>query len=177
MLHQNSNDRFSFGKFFKRLLGTKTQTYEVPENIDALVEKAYTEIDNIIRYHAFELVGSGQLVARYIDIRIADDMLEVAIANTSFEKPIYVQDESGKFSYPPTENPQKRFAITTTKNLVLCDEKRQEYLQKLWLKLQIADFTVCAPFRQMKDSNLLFSFTDLGQMEDHHPDMMLFTDF
>ena len=166
-----------FSRLFQSLLNTNTKSHKKTQDIDKLVDQACKEINNIIRYHAFNLVGIGNLRGRYIDIRIADDMCEVAIANTTFEKAIYIQGDDGKFTYPPTENPQEKFRITTTQNLTLSEEERQEYLKKLFVKLQIYRFTVCASFRQMKDSNILFSFADLGQMEDHSPDMMMFTDF
>ena len=166
-----------FSRLFQSLLNTNTKSHKKTQDIDKLVDQACKEINNIIRHHAFNLVGIGNLRGIYIDIRIADDMCEVAIANTTFEKAIYIQGDNGKFTYPPTENPQEKFRITTTQNLTLSEEERQEYLKKLFVKLQIYRFTVCASFRQMKDSNILFSFADLGQMEDHSPDMMMFTDF
>ena len=180
MSNASATKKFSFTTFFKNLF-SKKQTPKLiseEENIDSQVAKALTEIDNIIRDYAFSLVYTGKLVARYLDIRIASDMKNLLIANTSFEKPIFEQDEDGKFTYPPTENPQKSFEIITTQKISgLSEEARQEYLQKLWLRLMHSSFTVCPPFRQMKDSDVLFTFTNLGQMEDHHPDMMMFTDF
>lgn len=166
-----------FSRLFKSLFRTNTKSHKNAQDIDNLVDQACNEINNIIRHHAFQLVGCGNLLGRYIDIRIADDMREVAIANTTFEKAIYIQDDDGKFTYPPTENPQEKFEITTTRNLTLNEKEREEYLKKLFVNLQIYQFTVCASFRQMKDSNVLFSFADLGQMEDHTPGMMMFTDF
>lgn len=166
-----------FSRLFQSIFGTNTKSHKNVQDIDNLVNQACNEINNIIRHHAFELVGSGNLLGRYIDIRITDDMREVAIANTTFEKAIYIQGDDGKFTYPPTENPQEKFEITTTRNLTLDEKEREEYLKKLFVNLQIYRFTVCASFRQMKDSNVLFSFADLGQMEDHTPGMMMFTDF
>lgn len=166
-----------FSRLFRNLFNSNSKSLQNKQNIDKLVEQACNEINNIIRHHAFELVYRGNLLGRYIDIRIADDMREVAIANTTFEKAIYIQGDDGKFTYPPTENPQEKFKITTTHNLTLNEKEHEEYLKKLFVNLQIYRFTVCASFRQLKDSNVLFSFADLGQMEDHAPDMMMFTDF
>lgn len=173
---QKSNSSF-FITILKKLFGSCNKTPKKEAEITRLVYQACNEIDDIIRYHAFELVTRGDLLGRYIDIRIASDMLEIAIANVTFEKPIYIQDENGKFTYPPTENPQKIFKIKTTQNLNLDGISRQNYLQKLATRLHTHHFTVCSSFRFMKDSNILFSYADLGKMEDHSPDMLLYTDF
>lgn len=176
MSNKKSNCGF-FNQILKKFFGSCNKTSKKDDEITRLVYQACKEIDDIIRYHAFELVTCGNLLGRYIDIRIASDMLEIAIANVTFEKPIYIQDENGKFTYPPTENPQKIFKIKTTQNLNLDDISRQNYLRKLATKLHTHNFTVCSSFRFMKDSNILFSYADLGQMEDLSPDMMLYTDF
>lgn len=172
-----AHKRFSIRNFFKNPFRKPETPLPDNENVDLLVDKAIREINNIIRNYAFGLVHTGTFVARYLDIRIASDMKELLIANITFKKPFYEQDENGKFTYPPTENPQKNFVVTTTRDLTLTGEKREEYLKKLWLMLQVANFTVCDHFKQLKDSDFLFTYTNLGEMEDHSPDMMMFSDF
>ena len=166
MAHKNIKCKlFSIGDFAKNLFRKPETPLPDNENVDLLVNKTISEIDNIIRDYVFGLTRAPALIEIYF-VFVTQTLLII-----THEKPLCERND---------RTTEKYFSVTTTRNLTPTREKWEKYLEKLWLTLQTANFTICTPFGRLAHSYDLCTFityTNLCEMEDHYPDMMMFSDF
>lgn len=159
-----AHKKFSIRIFFKNPF-RKPESSPPPdnENVDLLVNKTISEIDNIIRDYVFGLTRAPALIEIYFSI-VPQTLLIITHEKTLCER----KDRTTK----------KYFSVTTTRNLTLTCEKWEKYFEKLWLTLQTENFTICPPFGRFGLSSLctFITYTNLREMKEHYPNMMMFAD-